>query len=447
MLLVKKWMAGVMSRPLEFFIGVCVFVVPVFGASVHSVVSTVLGILLITSLFHIKGWKSAWSLLSKYELWVLVAFMLYTLTSIISYYNVADDYEYIKHTGRYLRFTLIIPVYFLLVKSSNIRVHAYFMAGIYLSGPVFLATAFSSMQDIPEAFGFHQVGASGQYYRILFGNIAMLNALIMAVHLVCEKNSNVMKVAITISMTCAFYASFLSIARSGWLALLICAPILFYFFIKMIKKRSFNYKIIVAALVFFIAVVALFPEKKVVTDRIELAMSDVSSFIDGKKRRTSAGNRLAIWDVALDVWMEHPVIGTGPGDFDEDFQLSQKAGLYPKVPVHSNAHSIYFQSLATTGSVGFIVMIFSLLVFPYKLFLEKMRAGAEIVGLTGMVFIVSFAIFGLTESWTLRAPFMSMYLAYFVALMSSAPRAENLKESDQKAPLNQSGIDEKSLPT
>ena len=443
MLFVKRWMVEITSKPFEFFIGSCIFFVPIFGASVHSVVSTVLALLFITSLFYVRRWGECWEVLSKCERWVLMGFIFYVLSGFLSYYNAADDYEYVKQMGRYIRFALIVPVYLLLVK-YNIRVYRYFIAGIFISGPVFLLTAINSIENMPGVFGVHAIGASGQLYQIIFGNIAALNALIMAVHLLDVHITRISRFAILLSMFCALYASLLSVARSGWIALVICAIVLV---IDQARKKRFKFKAVTVSLILLTAVFVTFPEKNVIKDRITKVVDSVELFVTGEKHKSASGTRLALWHVAVNTWKEHPVIGTGLGDFDEDFLLSQKSGLYPTVPAHSNTHSVYFQSLATTGTIGFVALICALFVLPYRLFQEKKRSGAEFVGLSGMIFILSFAIFGLTESWTLRAPFMSMYLVYFVALMSSAPRPGISEKSGQNSALNQSAIDEKSLPT
>jgi O-antigen ligase len=430
MLFIKKWLANNYYTPVETLCGLCVFAAAAFGACVQHVASTVLALLFITSLFYIRTWGQAWRGLSKHERWVMMGFFVFTLSGLLSYYNVEDTNQYVKQMGRYIRFSMIVPVYLLLVK-HDVRVYKYLMAGIVFSGPVFLFTAYLNIQD---ASWTPEIGVTGQYYRILFGNIAVLNAIIMAVYVLIGKASMIIRLIVIGSMFCAFYASFLSVARGGWIALVFCVPLLLYVIINKpaINKRRTVRK--VAAMLALLTLIVIFtPTKQIVVDRVDKAVSEVKLFSSGENRDTSIGRRLALWSVAFDVWQKHPIIGSGPGDFDEDFRASQKTGLYREVEVHGNVHSIYFHSLSTTGIVGFIALIFSLIILPFILFKVVNSRQTDVVGLTGMCFIFSFAAFGLTESWTLRAPFMSMYLAYFVALMSSSPRLEVSGQEGRKA--------------
>lgn len=414
----KSFLAKKVHSPVEIFCGLCVFAAAAFGASVHHVVSTVLALLFITSLFYIRTWHQAWGRLSRNEYFVLTGFFVFTLSCLLAYNNVEDDSEYIKHAGRYIRFTMIVPVYLLLVK-YDIRVYKYFIAGVIVSGPIFLLTAYMSMQDFSNVRWKPEYGVSGQYYRILFGNIAALNIIIMAVYAVVEKNTLIVRFVIALSIFCALYASVLSAARSGWIALVLCMLLLLY---AIAKKRHYI-KTVAITFVLLLLVTWFSPARLIIIDRIDAAVYEINNYANNKQYNTPVGTRLALWDVALKVWLEHPVIGSGPGDFDEDLTGIQEQGLYRKVDVHSNVHSNYFQSLATTGLVGFLALIFSLVILPY-LFFSKMRdQQSRVVGLMGMYFIISFAIFGLTEAWILRAPFMSMFLAYYVSLSSSAPRA------------------------
>jgi O-antigen ligase len=130
-----------------------------------------------------------------------------------------------------------------------------------------------------------------------------------------------------------------------------------------------------------------------------------------------------MWDVAISVWKEHPVIGTGPGDFDEDLQATQAKGIYSKIDVHSSVHNIYLQALVTTGMFGFLVLCFSLIILPFWLFYRANRGRINVAALGGMITITAFAIFGLSESWILRSPVVAVYLLYFVVLTTTASKA------------------------
>ena len=71
--------------------------------------------------------------------------------------------------------------------------------------------------------------------------------------------------------------------------------------------------------------------------------------------RGSGGSRIEIWRSALDAWRARPWLGWGPDSFGMVFSRFQTAALWRNewgiVPFH--AHSIYLQTLATRGLLGF----------------------------------------------------------------------------------------------
>ena len=50
-------------------------------------------------------------------------------------------------------------------------------------------------------------------------------------------------------------------------------------------------------------------------------------------------------------------------------------------------------------------------------------------GLGGLMAIVAYAVFGLTESWILRAPVVSIYLIYLVTLSAAVSRISETADS------------------
>ena len=412
---VKQWCSEMLSRPLELVVGLSVFAAVAAGGAVAHVSSTALGILLLASLVFVRSWRLSWQQLSFAERFILVGFGLYFFSSVISYINVNDEHIYFRHLGRYAKFLFVIPVY-LMVSRAKFNIWPFLVAGALVSGPIYLATALLSVAENSA------LPAKGSYHHITFGDLAMLNALFMSVLLVTFDANKTMeklkflKIALFVSIACLLYASILSQARGAWLALPACLLLLLGVAVWYGKIRKLT---ILVALVALGVVVSLTPAKDIVSSRMQSVTDEIESFQKGVERSTSIGDRLAMWHIAVDVWKEHPLIGSGPGDFSEDIKAIQAQGMYGAIQPHETAHNIYLHALATTGAFGFVILCVALLLAPFRLFYKSCEGGINVAGLCGMVVLVAFAVFGLTETWVLRSPPIAIFLLYFVALASA----------------------------
>ena len=358
--------------------------------------------------------KLTWTSLKTIEKVMFSAFIFYMFSGFLSYINVEDSHEYIKQMDRYIRFALIVPIA-LAVINSKLDFEKYFFIGMILSGPVFLYFALLSLQQKPDW------PAGGAYHHITFGDAAMLNALLIMLMLVLERWKLRWKMLAMISILCCLYASVLSQARGAWIAL----PIgLLIVFIALTRETRFKSGHALIILVIFALGVFITPAAKMINDRYTEAVSEVEMFIDSGDATTSIGGRLALWSLSIKVWQSSPVIGTGPGDFDNEVMEYQSKGIYTDMDVHSSVHNIYLQSLANTGLLGFFVLMFALLILPFWCFFNFTRKGVK-SGYYGLMLISAFAVFGVTESWVLRAPVVSIYIVYLIVLLSLSRKKLN----------------------
>lgn len=417
----ERWFLYVSSKPLEKLIGFCIFVTAAAGCAVGHAASTVLGMLFITSLVHMREWPALWTALNMSEKTLLIGLVLYAFSGLISYYNVGDESEYIKHMGRYIRFLLILPVYLLFTK-ANLDLFKYLVAGAITSGPLYLFFALLSVYERPG------LPASGGYHHIAFGDAAMLSVVFLSAVLVTWKTRRTIKVIMVISILCALYASILSQARGAWMAIPFCGAWLLYL---TARHNTQKIKTVLSLLLLVIVATGVSPLGKVIEKRVDEAVQEVGFFIKGENLGSSVGTRLAMWQIALNVWQKHPVIGTGLGDFDQEIEIRQSQGSYEDVAVHSNVHNIYFQALATTGTLGFLILFFSLLLQPFLICYRASVGKLTPASLGGMTVMIAYAAFGLTASWILRAPEVSVYLVYLITVVSTVSRVSNTTDSKQ----------------
>ena len=414
----KVWYAGVVSKPLELIIGIPVFATAAAGGALGHVASVSLIVMLLVSFVYVKSWPLLWRQLTSEEKLLLFCFCLYFLSAIFAYYNANNEHEYFKELGRYFRFFLIIPIY-LLVSKSDIKLFRYLLAGAIISGPLYLGVAYLSLAENVGA------NAKGSYHHITFGDMAMLNALFIMTYLAVMKMSNAMKIILISSIACLLYASVLSQSRGAWLVLPLC---LLFLLPLAVHHGKIKIRTILISLIVVGSLLAISSEKEILISRIQIAVHEVELFQSGEQQTTSVGARLAMWDIAMNVWSRHPILGTGLGDFSWEIQASQEKGLYAGLIRHTTAHNIYFQALATTGLFGLIVMCLALFIVPFRYFYKLNRKKFNVASVSGMVMLIAFSGFGLTESWITRSPPVALYLMYFVVLVSSTMKREVVSE-------------------
>jgi O-antigen ligase len=410
----QTWLNKVKENPLEFLTGICILMIAASGGALRNVASSALAIIFIASLFYFKHWKHTWQGLDKAEKLLLVGFVLYTLTALLSRVNASDTHEFTKEFGRYIRFTLIIPVY-LMMRMKSLRLSQYFLVGVVSSGFVYFVVALNSVIENP-AFP-----ASGHYHHITFGDAAMLNIGIMGVMLLLSGYRPIINILISISLLCASYAVLLSQARGAWvmLPLYLLAAITYLF----LTRRADAIKLILISVIAAIALM-LSPAGTIVKARYNDAVTEVSQFDHGVRYDTSVGGRLSMWDIAFQVWKEHPLLGTGLGDFDEDMKRYQAEGNFPNIAVHSSTHNIFVQALVSTGALGLAALFYALVISPLVLFKNTDKEVWQ-WSIMGAVLVSSYVVFGLSESWILRAPAVSIYLAYLILLVINTRKPEH----------------------
>ncbi len=332
---VESWRGKIYSNRLELIVGLSIFATAAAGGAVRHVASISLAVLFIACLAYVRSWPRAWRQLSSVERLILLGFGLYVISAFVSYANVTDEREYVKHLGKYARFLLIVPIYLLLTK-DNIRVFPYLLAGAVAAGPVYLVTTLLSLSANPGH------NAEGAYHHITFGDTAMLAALFLSAVLIAMKTSRGVKIGMALSIVFLLYASIMSQARGAWLAL---PAGLLLLWVVAVRDGKIRIKALLIALVLFGMLIAMSPAKDIIASRVQLATGEIELFQQGKGFESSVGSRLAMWHIAINTWKKHPVVGSGLGDFDLEMREAKSQGLYVNNFEHSSAHSIYFQAL------------------------------------------------------------------------------------------------------
>jgi putative inorganic carbon (hco3(-)) transporter len=86
----------------------------------------------------------------------------------------------------------------------------------------------------------------------------------------------------------------------------------------------------------------------------------------------SANQRIKIWKTAFHVWLKHPLIGAGGGNYLDEFRQVLKEHPEYEAGMVTHAHNDYLNQLARKGIIGFLAFIY-MLYGIFKFFIVNLK--------------------------------------------------------------------------
>ena len=303
------------------------------------------------------------------------------------------------------RFLLAVPVLLLLLRFP--------VPPIFLWAGIAFGAIGAALVAIMDFYVHGELRATGHNNAIQFGDIAMLFAcLLLAGFSWAKQHSRLMIILFVLGAASGIFASLLSGARGGWLAL----PFALGFFyiandFHKNKKQSF---IFVAALVCLLAVVYQFQQSGFLQMRIQEAMSDLQQYTQVQNANTSLGIRFTLWHTGLNLVAQHPLVGWGSvanyvsitGDSADIFQR------------FNHFHNEILDAMVKRGLVGggALLAIYCLPAFVFYRQLQQCAAQVKPLALAGLMLVLATLIFGLTQSFFSHSSGVMIYLFMLVIL-------------------------------
>jgi O-antigen ligase len=178
---------------------------------------------------------------------------------------------------------------------------------------------------------------------------------------------------------CGLTALFLAQSKTAWIAFVLCSLcICIIKFGPPLWRRIGDPK----NTLFGMLIVLMFIFAMVVAGGV-IALSDLggklSGFLDTDQgaQLMSMTGRDQIWAIAYDEWQKNPVFGYGPGIFDIDFRIALN------MPNATHAHNQFMDTLARSGTVGAVSLIF----YSVVLLVLSIRYARQSNGLTLALFL------------------------------------------------------------
>ncbi|TFW28764.1 O-antigen ligase family protein [Duganella callida] len=162
-------------------------------------------------------------------------------------------------------------------------------------------------------------------------------------------------------------------------------------------------------------------------ERIDQGVSDVQQYFSGGPTYTSVGIRFELWRSAVHLIGRHPLAGASiPAVRAELEQLVHDGDVHPYVLDFEHFHNDILQALVYGGVIGLVAWA-STLVAPFMFFLRQMPVrAARAPALAGMLLVLSYFSFGLTEVifWSVRSCMFYALMLFLLAGLCLNAREE-----------------------
>lgn len=221
----------------------------------------------------------------------------------------------------------------------------------------------------------------------------------------------------------AFLAGFTAItftaSRGPILASIIVFCILLILYVRSIQSKS-NYLIvlscIIALSVFSSSIFLNTNAGKSIASRFQAGISNIEKFTDASdKSTTSAGLRLDMWKGAIITIYENPIIGIGNGTYHDSFSdLHTKGVIKSNMNAIRNLDHVHNDILQIFMSLGLLFGSITLLfiIYPTMIFFRQ-----NDLAIVGLAVCISYLLCGLTDSPSIRANSLSIFLLLISLLL------------------------------
>lgn len=332
--------------------------------------------------------------------------------------------EGLKKIELYGKLLFAIPFLYLLlrVRTKEAIVWYGITCGSFLAGLWGLYEAYTL--GLPPA---HRVHSATHF--IIYGDLSLAMAFMSLAGIGYFRQRSRFLVLLPISaFLMGFIGSILSGTRGAWIAVpALIVLLLWYYWDSLTKLKRIAIISILAVLPFIIYTI---PQTGV-EQRLNQAYDAINTYQQSGNARSSAGSRLEMWKAAWNIFLENPLIGAGPGNFQHEAQKLVDKGIYHEVIAWFNhPHNEYLNVLCTRGLLGLFGLL-ALFLVPGKYLFNAMNNDNKSIsrfGFAGMILIISYMHFALTEAILDRSPpllFFTFFLTLFTYHVSSLSRPES----------------------
>jgi O-antigen ligase len=196
---------------------------------------------------------------------------------------------------------------------------------------------------------------------------------------------------VLLSLSLGVFASLASGTKGGWISL----PVLCWVLVSLARHPTYTKRFTILAGV-AIGAVLIWYVSPFIQARVGNIPLAIATYFETGQVTDSASIRLALWHATTFIFIDNPLLGVGPGNFDAAKLPYIEAGLLPIIVNDFNsAHSQFFEVLYESGIFGpfMVFSIYGMFVLHCRQYLLQNKALAT----AGILLAVAFIDFGLVE--------------------------------------------------
>ena len=366
-------------------------------------------LLLIIIIGIIYYFKNRSKKIDRDEKHLILLFLLYFLSFIPSF--IVDDHFQWRHLDHPIRFMLYIPLIFLFKQIREFTFLKYIFLSSSITGSLIVIVNYFYL-DVDRGFYFNSCISGAQHLQVLG-----LFSLVFALDDKCKRIKHAGWIA--------YLLSNVAVVCSETRGVILCIPILFlvtlYFSTRKINFFRFGAAFFATSLTLSFA---LFHHPRL-WERFDRTVENIEFAFDAKQQdfdhSSSIGIRLLWFKYGIKAFLDYPVLGSGRAGFKHAMVDSGYPNAYKGQATHS--HNQYLSALAMRGLLGFSILLFFILSL-LKIFLNYHKSGHSAYSLCGIIFIVAYLLYFLTDSPLIGSMHASRFFIFMVFLLFYSCKAD-----------------------
>lgn len=231
---------------------------------------------------------------------------------------------------------------------------------------------------------------------IPYGTISLTTSLLCLIFVFDQSVLHIKKAFLLFSSVLAGIGVVWSQTRGAWLYLILWAlvvSLLWFRYEQSMKKKS----IVAAIAMIIIGLCILLPPGEFIQKRVSHAVHELEMYANSSEVRTSSGQRLDLWLVSVEAFLEKPILGGGSVGFIGKRNELIESGRINIQPTLQHSHNDLLWFAATRGILGvlaLLVLYFGLSVYYWRCLSQQT---IRIYGVAGLTIVAGAVIYGLTD--------------------------------------------------